>query len=103
MEVSRTFEGEWKGATRAETEKTAAKVKVDHGDVTSDWSFCNDKFTMELKGDALSSKDYPSTVGLNLETKPQKAEHKAKLNFDVSTPEMSGVKLWENVSQKIQL
>jgi hypothetical protein len=97
MEVSRTDEGEWKGSSRTANQKTAAKVKVNHGDVTSDWSFCNDKFTMALKGDPLASKDYPSSVALNLETKPQKGDHKAKLDFDVSTPDMSGVKLWENL------
>ena len=67
------------------------------------WSFCNDKFTVGAKGDPLGLKDYPSTTGVSYENKPAKGEFKAKLNFDVSTPDMSGVRLWENVSQKIQL
>ena len=100
MEVSRTDEGEWKGASRSATQKTAAKIKVDHGDVTTDWSFCNDKFTMGVKGDPIDCKDYPSKTGASLEVKPQKSEYKAKLNFDISTPDMSGVRLWENVSQR---
>ena len=62
MEVSRSDEGS--------TLKTAAKIKVDHGDVKTDWSFCNDKFTVGAKGDVLGLKDYPSTAGFSYETKP---------------------------------
>ena len=62
MEVSKSDEGG--------KEKTAAKVKIDHGDVKSDWSFCNDKFTVGARGDVLGLKDYPSTVGFSHETKP---------------------------------
>ena len=55
---------------------------------------------MGVKGDPIDSKDYPSKTGASLEVKPQKSEYKAKLNFDISTPDMSGVRLWENVSQR---
>ena len=54
---------------------------------------------MNIKGDPIDSKDYPSSTALNLECKPAKKEHKVKLLFDISTPDMSGVKLWENVSR----
>ena len=112
MEVSKTIEGEWKaqGAPRSEVEKTAAKIKCDHGDVKSDWSFCNDKFTMNVKGNPLDSKDYPSSAELKTECKPAKKEYKLKLLFDISTPDFSGVQFYENVSlhsttqsKKIQL
>ena len=100
MEVNQTTEGEWKaqGAPRSETVKTAAKIKVDHGDVKSDWSFCNDKFTMNVKGNPLDSKDYPSSAELKTECKPAKKEYKLKLLFDISTPDFSGVQFYENVS-----
>ena len=96
MEVSKSDE--------AGVEKTAAKIKVNHGDVKSDWSFCNDKFTMGLSGDALGMLiDHKSATKISYETKPQKGDFKAKFNFDVASSDISGVKLWENVSQKIQL
>lgn len=100
MEVSKTIEGEWKaqGAPRSEVEKTAAKIKCDHGDVKSDWSFCNDKFTMNVKGNPVDAKDYPSTAELKLECKPAKKEYKGKLLFDISTPDISGIKFYDNVS-----
>lgn len=52
---------------------------------------------MGVKGDPIDCKDYPSKTGASLEVKPQKSEYKAKLNFDISTPDMSGVRLWENL------
>ena len=59
---------------------------------------------MGLSGDALGMLiDHKSTTKISYETKPQKGDYKAKFNFDVASSDISGVKLWENVSQKIQL
>lgn len=77
--------------------KTAAKIKCQHESCSSDWSFCNDKFTLNVKGDPIDSKDYPSSTALNLECKPAKKEYKAKFLFDISTPDFSGIKFFENL------
>jgi len=109
MELSKTTEGEWKSVPRTVTEKTAAKVKVNQDCCKTDMSFCNDKMTLDIAGDPLDCKDYPSTVALKTETKQAKGEWKVKLLFDIATPDFSGAKFYENVSpvssklEKIQL
>lgn len=100
MEVSKSSEGELKGTSRAVTEKTAAKIKVSHDGLTSAWGFANDKFTADLSG-KYADKDYPMDWAIKTETKPAKSEWKAKLLWDVQTPDMSGAKLYQNVSPLI--
>lgn len=96
MEVSKTSEGELKGTSRAVTEKTAAKIKVSHDGLNSAWSFCNDKFTADLSG-KYDDKDYPMDWAVKTESKPGKSEWKAKLLWDVSTPDFSGARFNQNV------
>lgn len=96
MEVSKTSEGEWKGTSRAVTEKTAAKIKCTHGDWNSAWGFANDKFTADVTGSPIDCKDYPQTVGLKTESKPNKGEWKVKLLYDITTPDFSGASFWQN-------
>jgi hypothetical protein len=96
MEVSKSSEGELKGTSRAVTEKTAAKIKVSHDGLTSAWGFANDKFTADLSG-KYADKDYPMDWAIKTESKPAKSEWKAKLLWDVQTPDMSGAKLYQNV------
>ena len=97
MEVSKSSEGELKGTSRAVTEKTAAKIKVSHDGMSSAWGFCNDKFTADLSG-KYDDKDYPMDWAVKTETKPAKGEWKAKLLWDVQTPDISGAKVYQNVS-----
>ena len=98
MELSKTTEGEWKSVPRTITEKTAAKVNINHDSCKTSMSFCNDKMTFDISGDPIDNKDYPSSVALKTESKPAKGEWKAKLLFDIATPDFSGAKIYENVS-----
>ena len=59
---------------------------------------CNDKFTCDVSGNPDVSGDYPMNVTVKTECKPAKKEWKAKFLWDVSTPDMSGAKFYQNVS-----
>ena len=98
MEVSKSSEGELKGTSRQVTEKTAAKIKVSHDSLNTAWSFCNDKFTADFSG-KYDDKDYPMDFSLKTESKPAKSEWKAKLLWDVQTPDFSGARVFQNVSR----
>ena len=98
MEVSKSTEGEVKGASRTVNEKTAAKIKVDHDCCKTAWSFCNDKFTGDISGQN-DDKDYPMNFAVKTESKPGKSEWKAKLLWDVATPDFSGARFFQNVSR----
>ena len=98
MELSKTTEGEWKSVPRTVTEKTAAKVKIAHDSCKTDFSFCNDKMTFDISGDPIDNSDFPSNVALKTEVKQAKGEWKAKLLFDIASPDFSGAKFYENVS-----
>jgi len=95
IEVSKSSEGELKGASRAVTEKTAAKVKVSAHGLNTTWGFANDKFTADFAG-KYNDTDYPMDWAVKTENKPAKGEWKAKLLWDVSTPDFSDFKAYQN-------
>lgn len=57
---------------------------------------CNDKFTCDVSGNPGVCEDYPMNVTVKTECKPAKKEWKAKFLWDVSTPDMSGAKFYQN-------
>jgi len=73
-------------------EKTASKLKLDHGDCVTTWAFANDKMSMDAKGKAYNEDGWKSNVGGAYEIKQAKSEWKATGSFDVKTPDMGGVK-----------
>jgi len=96
MELKKSTETQWKGASKTSTDKTAAKVKVNHDWADSEWSFCNDKFTGDVSG-SNDDKDYPMKFTLKTESKPASNAWKVKLIWDASTPDFSGARFHENV------
>jgi len=102
MEVKQTTESEWKQDAKtskwnkAENEKTAAKVSMSSHSVNTEFSFCNDKMTMDISGTPVDSKDYPMKATVKSEIKQAKNDWKLKLLYDVSTPDMSGAVFWQN-------
>jgi len=97
MEVSKTQEGKWKGSSRDVVEKTAAKIKCKADSCDTAWGFANDKFTADVStSQDLGDGDYPMDFALKTEVKPAKSEWKAKLLWDVSTPDFSGARFFNN-------
>ena len=97
MELKKSTETQWKGASKTSTDKTAAKIKVNHDWADSEWSFCNDKFSGDVSG-SNDDKDYPMKFALKTESKPASNAWKVKLLWDASTPDFSGARFHENVS-----
>jgi len=100
MEVSKTNESEWKDNKKVPKEKTAAKITCNHDSCDSVWSFANDKFTADVHGKN-DDKDYPMDFTFKSEFKPATKsdapnEWKAKLLWDVSTPDFSGARFFQN-------
>ena len=57
----------------------------------------NDKFTADFAG-KYNCTDYPMDWAIKTENKPAKGEWKAKLLWDVTTPNFSDFKAYQNVS-----
>ena len=96
--MSRTSQSEFKGDTRVESEKTAAKLSIDHGDCKTTYGFANDKMTFDAVGKALDSDGWRAKVGASGEAKQAKDEWKVTASADVSSPDLGGIKAALNVS-----
>ena len=96
--MSRTSQSEYKGDTRVDSEKTAAKLSIDHGDCKTTYGFANDKMTFEGVGKALDSDGWVAKVGASGEAKQAKDEWKVTGWTDVSSPDLGGIKAALNVS-----
>lgn len=55
--------------SRSEVEKTASKLKINHGDCTTTYAFANDKMSVDAKGKAVDDDGWRVDIGGNLELK----------------------------------
>lgn len=53
LTMSRTSQSEWKNDAKVESQKTASKLSIDHGDCKTTYGFANDKMTFDAIGKAL--------------------------------------------------
>jgi hypothetical protein len=84
--------------SRSTVEKTASKLKINHGDCTTTFGFANDKLSFDAKGKAYNEDGWTSNLGFAAETKQAKKEWKATASLEAKTPDMSGAKAAFNVS-----
>jgi hypothetical protein len=100
--MSRTDEAKFADdGTRTSVEKTASKLKINHGDCTTSYGFANDKMSFDAKGKAYNEDGWISNIGFAAETKQAKSEWKASGSVEVKSPDLSGAKLGLNVSYSL--
>lgn len=93
LDMSKTVECKMnEDGTRTESEKTASKMKWNHGDCTTTYGFTNDKLSFDAKGVAYNEDGMKSNVGLAAENKAAKSEWKITGNFDFKASDLGGAK-----------
>ena len=103
MEFARVWQTGWtEGGKEVDAsvpaEKTSSKLKINHGQCTTTWSFTNDKFSGNGNGVLYDADGYKSTLSGSLENKPAKGEWKAVGEATLKTPDLGGARLGVNVS-----
>ena len=84
--------------SRSEVEKTASKLKINHGDCTTTYAFANDKMSIDAKGKAVDDDGWRVDIGGNYEVKQAKGEWKASGSLDIKASDLGGAKMSVNVS-----
>ena len=104
MEFERVWQTAWKDDAIDETkpkEKTTSKLKLDHGDCKTSWTYSNEKFAMSGDGKLLTG-DYKSNLTGGAEYKFLKDEWKLTGLLTLATPDFSGAKINTSVSIEIK-
>ena len=84
--------------TQKITEKTASKLKINHGDTTTTFGFANDKMSFDAKGKAFDQDGWKSNISGAGEVKQAKKEWKVSGTVDFTSPDIGGAKLAGTVS-----
>ena len=71
-------------------EKTTAKMKINHGDCTTAWTFSSEKLAMQGVGVLFAKDGYKSTLEGALEAKYLKEAWKASGILSLATPDLGG-------------
>ena len=85
--------------SRSEVEKTASKLKINHGDCTTTYGFANDKMSFDAKAMPFNEDGLRVDINTNAEIKQAKSEWKLSGSVDVKHNDLGGAKLAMNVSQ----
>ena len=102
MDLSRTIEcKDGADGSCSQVEKTASKLKINHGDCTTTWGFANDKMSMDARGKAYDDDGWKAHIGFAGEVKQAKKEWKGTGSFEVSSPDLGGAKVAFNVSNQL--
>lgn len=80
------------------SEKNACKFIYNHKDVKYTFGMANDKFNFGANTQLYNENDMKVQGDFASEHKPAKDERKATVALDVTSPDMGGARLMENVS-----
>ena len=100
MEFQRLWQTAWKDDAidpSKPAEKTTSKLRLNHGDCTTTWTFSNEKFAMNGVGKLLTG-DYKSDLSGTAEYKYLKAAWKLSGLATLVTPDLGGAKINSSVS-----
>ena len=84
--------------TVGEAEKTQSKLKINHGDCTTTYTFSNEKMAFEGKGKAVNDDDWKVDLTMSGEAKQAESKWKIAGAVDVKGSDLGGAKLAMNVS-----
>jgi len=85
-----------KGTSSAE--KTNTKLKINHGDCSTTYTFANDKLAFEGKGKAVDQDGWRVDLTGAGEYKPEKDDWKVSATLNVNGKDLGGAKLAFEVS-----
>ena len=80
------------------SEKSAFKIGFSHDGTKFALGFANDKYTFGANRELFNDNDVTVKGDFQSEHKPAKDERKATVAFDITSPDMGGVRAFENVS-----
>lgn len=89
------------GDVVSEVEKTSSKLKINHGDCTTTYTFANDKQAWDAKGKAVDDNGLRVDISGNGEIKQAKGEWKLGAGLDVKHNDCGGAKVALNVSDSL--
>lgn len=93
LDMSRTQEAKVADdGSSSVVEKTASKLKINHGDCTTTWGFANDKMSFDAKGKAYNEDGWSTDIGFAAEVKQAKSEWKGTGTLDAKSPDMGGAR-----------
>ena len=102
MEFQKLWQTAWKDGEidpSKPAEKTTSKLKLNHGDCNTTWTFSNEKFAMQGVGKLLTG-DYKVNLSGTAEAKYLKSAWKLVGLATLSTPDLGGAKINSSVSLK---
>ena len=79
--------------------KTSSKLKINHGDCTTTYTFANDKMAFDGRGIAVNDNDWKVDLYAGGEVKQVKEEWKITGGIDAAGKDLGGAKLNVNVSK----
>ena len=79
--------------------KTSSKLKINHGDCTTTYTFANDKMAFDGRGIAVNDNDWKVDIYAGGEVKQVKEEWKITGGIDAAGKDLGGAKLNVNVSK----
>lgn len=79
------------------TDKTVRKLKINHGDCTSTYTFANDKMAFEATGKAVTEGDFTMDITGGAEMKQKKGEWKVFGKLAAKAKDLGGAKAALNV------
>jgi len=82
----------------SEVEKTSSKLKINHGDCTTTYSFANDKMGFDAKGKAVDDDGMKVSIGGAGEVKQAKSEWKGTASMDINAKDVGGANVAINAS-----
>jgi len=82
----------------SQVEKTSSKLKINHGDCTTTYTFANDKMAFDAKGKAVDDASWRVDIGMAAEAKQAESKWKVTGNLDVKGKDLGGAKLSMNGS-----
>ena len=103
MEFQRLWQSAWKNDeidASKPAEKTTTKLRINHGDCTTNYTFSNEKFAMQGAGKLLDKDGYWSELAGTVEGKYLKEAWKLSGVLRLRTPDLSGAKINGSVRKK---
>eukprot|EP00354_Favella_ehrenbergii_P010587 CAMPEP_0170460906 /NCGR_PEP_ID=MMETSP0123-20130129/7047_1 /TAXON_ID=182087 /ORGANISM="Favella ehrenbergii, Strain Fehren 1" /LENGTH=238 /DNA_ID=CAMNT_0010725865 /DNA_START=40 /DNA_END=756 /DNA_ORIENTATION=+ len=79
--------------TTGQAEKTVSKLKINHGDCTTTYTFANDKMAFDAKGKAVDDDGWRVDIGAAGEVKQADKKWKVTGSLDIKGSDLGGAKL----------
>lgn len=93
LNMEKKVENVSKDGVSSQNEKTASKLKINHGGCTTTYGFANDKMSFEACGQAYDADGWKVKIGNASEVKQAKNEWKSTGNLNIKGDDLGGAKV----------